>query len=98
MRKFVICSSNTASNIGNDFFYKGIKFAFKDLLDVDLIDGYFYPFNAYHLSAAQRKNNLDYFSYVDGVDGIIIAGPVLDKNFGLQFGPAMENKIMLRFS
>lgn len=84
--KILLACSNTASNIGNDFFYLGVKHALKNVIKhAEVFDGYFSPFNAYGLSGKEKINNLDYFSDISGVDAIVIAGPVLDKYFGFQF-------------
>lgn len=91
MKKLLMASSNTSSNIGNDFFYRGVRWAVKNTVKADFYDGYFFPFNAYGMNEAQRKNNYDYFSCFSGVDAIVIAGPVLDANFGMHFECALRN-------
>lgn len=91
MHKVLIASSNISSNIGNDFFYRGIKYALSILVkDVDVFGGYFLPYNAYKLNEREKNNNFDYFSKVSGVDLVVIAGPVLDVGFGKQFEAVLK--------
>lgn len=85
--KIVIANSNIASNVGNGFFYLGIEYVLKRILgDVTIVGGYFSPFNAYQLKGGARTNNYDDLSYIGSdVDALVIAGPVLDRDFGFQF-------------
>jgi polysaccharide pyruvyl transferase WcaK-like protein len=89
--KILIANSNISSNIGNDFFYRGIKYALEKLIpNVQIFDGYFSPFNAYKLSEKEKALNFDYFSEVEGLDAIVIAGPVLDRDFSYQFSNTLK--------
>lgn len=92
-KKYLIASSNTSSNIGNAFFYEGIKYVFRNFLDsVEVFDGLFPLVNPYNLKNKKSIDNIfDYLSCNDGVDATIIAGPVLDINFESQFEKTLKN-------
>lgn len=89
--KIVISSSNTASNIGNAFFYEGVAYLLtKHLPGASVYHSQFLPLNAYRLNERQAANAFDYFAEVEGADAVVIAGPVLDRGFGRQFERVLE--------
>jgi len=87
----VMAASNTASNIGNAFFYQGVKYAL-ELVFPGLVvaESVFSPVNAYRLNARQSANAFDYFAEIESARFLVIAGPVLDKDFGETFAPALK--------
>ncbi|SFH84828.1 polysaccharide pyruvyl transferase family protein [Planctomicrobium piriforme] len=89
--KFLLIDSNTTSNIGNAFFYEGVRYALKHTVaGAQVLDGAFPPYNAYRLSPKQESLYFNYADYVGDVDALVIAGPVLDSRFEDFFGPALR--------
>ncbi|MFO7545525.1 MAG: polysaccharide pyruvyl transferase family protein [Trueperaceae bacterium] len=83
-------SSNTSSNIGNAFFYLGVRHLLGSLVpNARVYESQFLPINPYRLNRQQAANAFDYFAEVEGADAVVIAGPVLDRGFGRQFEPAL---------
>lgn len=89
MKTAVIPRSNTASNVGNDFFYNGVSYALEKI-GLRVCGTYFNPYNAYHLSKSQAQNNLDYQAWDSDADYVVISGPVLDLDFGFHFEPMLK--------
>jgi hypothetical protein len=90
--KLLFPSSNIPSNIGNAFFYEGIKYVVSSLTTpVELVVEAFPPDNPFGLKSAQRSKYFDPIFDAGEVDGILIAGPVLDKEFVNQFGAQLRN-------
>lgn len=102
--KFLLVDSNTASNIGNAFFYEGIRYVLEQLLpSATVVGGAFPPFNSYRLNTNQIGNYFNYVDHVGDVDALVLAGPILDARFEQFFGAALrrarrENKLILLLS
>jgi len=84
-------ASDWASNIGNPFFTLGVKHAIETAVPkAEIIFTGSNPIMAMGLKGRAKRMALNYPAYMGDTDAIMFAGPMLDKNFGRIFGPALR--------
>lgn len=84
-------TGNTSSNIGNAFFYEGVKHTINKIdPSAIIIEAPFPMKNAYKLSNKEFNNCLDYSLFISDIDYLILSGPILDLDFGLFFERILE--------
>lgn len=84
-------ASDWASNIGNPFFTLGVKHAVEAAFPkAEVVFTASNPIMAKGLKGRGESMAFNYPSYLGEVDAIMFAGPMLDKNFGRIFGPALR--------
>ncbi len=89
--KILFPASDWASNIGNPFFTLGVKHAVETALpEAEVIFTGSNPIMAKGLKGREARMAFNYPAYPGDVDAIMFAGPMLDKNFGRIFGPALR--------
>jgi hypothetical protein len=84
-------SSHWASNIGNPFFTLGTKYLVESVapqITVHLTD--WIPHRAFKLNKRERASDLRYGRYVEGVDGVILTGPMFNCKFQELFEPTFR--------
>lgn len=85
-------NSNTSSNIGNAFFYEGVKYALSRIAPHTSIVNAPYPALMPHrLRGVHARNAIDVLPLVSNYDMLLLSGPVLDTNFERNFGPALRS-------
>lgn len=81
-------NSNTSSNIGNAFFYEGVRHALKKVLpEARLIPAPVAPYTPYTLRGERQNNALNLTNFLEpDFDAVLLAGPVMDRRFEQNFG------------
>lgn len=89
--KYLFFAGNTTSNIGNAFFYEGVKYVINKIdNDANIIEAPFSLRNAYNLNDNLAKNELDYSKFINDCDYVILSGPILDIHFENYFGSILK--------
>jgi len=90
--KLLFPKSNIPSNIGNGFFYLGVEFVLDKISDnLTVVDCPFPPHNPFRLSIRQTSDTYHLPEHLCGYDAVVLAGPILDRNFANQHGPLLRS-------
>lgn len=90
-KKIVYVGGFWSTNIGNAFFDLGCLHALKKACpDADVLFAQEQTSNFWSQNGYNPKNSLDYIGAIDA-DYIVIAGPMLDKNFEKRWGRSMPS-------